>query len=95
MKAFTILSHDLIDAWSQVTAHALGATSRNPVAGHAAPAAAGARPAPSRSFTEHLDQWLWNGRQREFERSLASVQDVFELEARLQARERGMLRRYY
>ncbi len=41
-----------------------------------------------------LDRWLWASHQRAFERYLAESQDVFELERRIRAFERGVLHRY-
>jgi hypothetical protein len=37
---------------------------------------------------ERLDAWLARGKQRELEQYLAESRDVFELEARIRARER-------
>ena len=47
------------------------------------------------SIFARLERWLWNARQRELERALASATDVTEVEARLRAHERALLHRYY
>lgn len=47
------------------------------------------------SLFDRLDNWLWRARQVEFERTLASSGDVVELEARIRARQVGVLHRYY
>jgi len=49
----------------------------------------------SRSLIDRLDDWAWRLRQRDLEASLASSADIAELEARLRARERATLHRYY
>ena len=50
---------------------------------------------PAGSMLQRLDRWLWRLRQRELERALASATDVVDVEARLRARERKLLQRYY
>ena len=57
----------------------------------AAPANATAR----MSLLDHLDAWFWRQRQRANEAYLAQSQDVFELESRMRAIERGVGGRYY
>ncbi len=44
---------------------------------------------------ERLDAWFWRQRQRDNEAYLAQSQDVFELESRMRAIERGIGGRYY
>jgi hypothetical protein len=47
------------------------------------------------SLFGRLEQWLWKSRQRELERALTTATDVADVEARLRARERQLLLRYY
>ena len=47
------------------------------------------------SLLDRLDRWLWKTRQDDLERALANATDLADLEARLRARERGVLHRYY
>jgi len=49
----------------------------------------------SGSIFARLERWLWNARQRELERALTTATDVADVEARLRARERQLLHRYY
>ncbi len=49
----------------------------------------------SPSLFGRLEQWLWKSRQRELERALTTASDVADVEARLRARERQLLQRYY
>jgi hypothetical protein len=49
----------------------------------------------SGSLFARLERWLWNARQRERERALTTATDVADVEARLRARERQLLQRYY
>ena len=87
MKHSTIPApHDPIGVWSQITARALFPKRRE---------VPSAKTRPSRSLFDLLDLWLWNSRQRDLERVLASAKDVAEVEAILQARERQILQRYY
>lgn len=53
--------------------------------------------APSRrlGWLERLEQWQWRQEQRSVEAYLAQSQDVFELEARIRALQRGNPWRYY
>ena len=87
MKHSTLpASHDPIGVWAHMTANALfPKRSKAPEADTR----------PSRSLFDLLDLWLWNSRQRDLERVLASAKDVAEVEAILQARERQILQRYY
>lgn len=52
-------------------------------------------PAPRASLLDRLDRWLWTARQRDLEQALTSATDVADVEARLRARERSLLQRYY
>jgi Protein of unknown function (DUF3563) len=61
-----------------------------PAASTAAPASASAR-----NLLDRLDVWFWRQRQRENDAYLAQSQDVFELESRIRAIERGVGARYY
>ncbi len=47
------------------------------------------------SLIGRLQRWLGNARQRELERALTSATDIADVEARLNARERQLLQRYY
>ncbi len=47
------------------------------------------------SLFGRIEQWLWRARQRELERALTTATDVADVEARLRARERQLLQRYY
>ena len=47
------------------------------------------------SLFARLEQWLWKARQRDVERALTTATDVADVEARLRARERQLLQRYY
>jgi hypothetical protein len=51
--------------------------------------------APGDSLLDRLDAWFWRQRQRANEAYLAQAQDVFDLEARMRAIERGAGGRYY
>ena len=57
------------------------------------------RPRPERrphsSLLDRLDAWFWRQRQSANEAYLAQSQDVFELESRMRAIERGVGGRYY
>jgi hypothetical protein len=48
-----------------------------------------------RSLLDRLDDWFWRQHQRADEAYLAQSQDVFELESRMRAIERGIGGRYY
>ena len=52
------------------------------------PDSAPAKLAP-RTLLDRLDAWLWRQRQRNNEAYLAQSQDIFELESRMRALERG------
>jgi len=47
------------------------------------------------SMLDRLDRWLWQQQQREQEAYLAGAQDVFDLERRIEAIDRGSIRPYY
>lgn len=47
------------------------------------------------SLLDRLDRWLWTARQRDLEQALTTAVDVRDVEARLNARERLLLQRYY
>jgi hypothetical protein len=52
-------------------------------------------PARRRGVLQRLDHWLWAMQQRDIERYLAQASDVFDLEARITALERGTPHPYY
>ena len=56
---------------------------------------AAAAKASTRNLLDRLDAWFWRQRQREQEAYLAQAQDVFELESRMRAIERGVGGRYH
>ena len=47
------------------------------------------------SMLDRLDRWFWQQQQREQEAYLADAQDVFDLERRIEAIDRGSVRPYY
>ncbi len=51
--------------------------------------------ATTHSLLDRLDAWFWRQRQRANEAYLAQSRDVFELESRMRAIERGAGGRYY
>jgi hypothetical protein len=80
-----------------VLAETLGGRDRRP-ARRAAPAdttRAQKPEAPKRSLLERLDAWFWRQAQKDREAYLARSRDVFELERRVEALDRGALSRYY
>jgi hypothetical protein len=60
--------------------------------GVAAPAKANA---PRQTLLDLLDAWFWRQLQNDREAYLAHSRDVFELERRIEALERGTVTRYY
>ena len=54
-----------------------------------------ANPAARGGLLDRLDTWFWRQRQRANEAYFAESQDVFELESRMRAIERGVGGRYY
>ncbi len=54
-----------------------------------------AGPPQRRGMLERLDHWFWVREQRARDAYLAESRDVFELEARIRALERGFPHRYY
>lgn len=66
-------------------------TAPTPAVATPAPVAAAPRP----GLGERISQWLWRIQQREVESYLAQSSDVFELEARIRAVERGAVHPYY
>ena len=79
------------DPFFHLVSAAVGASTAQPPA---APAHASVR-APRLSLLERLDRWLWTARQRDLEQALTSATGAADVEARLRARERGLLQRYY
>jgi len=68
--------------------------------GNSADARSRAKSAPAnatarKSLLDRLDTWFWRQRQNANEAYLAQSQDVFELESRMRAIERGVGGRYY
>src|SRR6476646_7811391 len=59
------------------------------------PARAGPGVAPRAGFLDRLDAWFWRQAQREQEAYLAKSLDVFDLERRIRALERGEITPYY
>lgn len=59
------------------------------------PARAVAEAAPRTGFLDRLDAWFWRQAQREQEAYLAKSRDVFDLERRIRALERGEITPYY
>lgn len=51
-------------------------------------------PSPKR-WLDHVDAWLWNLRQKDLDSYLAGSADVFEVERRIAAIERGGVIPYY
>lgn len=66
---------------------------------NAAPAGAEAAPSASptrrRGLLERLDHWFWLQQQRQRDAYLAKATDVYDLEARIRALERGVPHPYY
>ena len=54
-----------------------------------------AEAAPRTGFLDRLDAWFWRQAQREQEAYLAKSRDVFDLERRIRALERGEITPYY
>lgn len=56
-----------------------------------------ARPAraPRQSLLDRLDRWFWRQQQKAQEDYLAGASDVFDLERRIDAIDRGTMTRYY
>ena len=48
-----------------------------------------------RTLLDRLDRWFWRQQQKEQEAYLAGAQDVFDLERRIDAIDRGTAGRYY
>jgi hypothetical protein len=59
------------------------------------PARTAVAAAPRTRFLDRLDAWFWRQAQREQEAYLAKSRDVFDLERRIRALERGEITRYY
>jgi len=79
---------DALSTLVNLTASALtGKVSARP------PAAPSTSPRPT--LLDRLDRWLWTARQRDLEQALTNATDVGDVEARLRARERALLQRYY
>ena len=54
------------------------------------------RPRAERAtWLERLDRWFWRQEQKDREAYLARSKDVFDLERRIRALERGAITRYY
>ena len=51
--------------------------------------------APTSGFLDRLDAWFWRQMQKDREAYLARSSDVFDLERRIDALERGTVTRYY
>lgn len=51
--------------------------------------------APRATLLDRLDGWFWRQLQKDREAYLARSRDVFELERRIRALERGEITRYY
>jgi uncharacterized protein DUF3563 len=49
----------------------------------------------SRTLLDRLDAWLWRQEQKRREAYLADARDLFELERRMEAIDRGAFVRYY
>jgi len=47
------------------------------------------------SLLDRLDRWFWRQQQKAHESYLAGAQDVFDLERRIDAIDRGVVRPYY
>ena len=47
------------------------------------------------SLLDRLDRWFWRQQQKSHESYLAGAQDVFDLERRIDAIDRGAVRPYY
>ena len=60
-----------------------------------APAKAAPGTMTAQSLLDRLDAWFWRQRQDANEAYLAQSKDVFELESRMRAIERGVGGRYY
>ena len=61
----------------------------------ARPAPVVARNLPSNGLFDRFDRWCWRQEQKAREAYLASSADVFELERRIRAIERGAIARFY
>ena len=66
-----------------------------PAPAEAPPAPATVTGAQSSGLFERFDRWCWRQEQKAREAYLASSADVFELERRIRALERGVPRRFY
>ena len=53
------------------------------------------RKAPRQGLLDRLDRWLWRQQQKAHEAYLAGAQDVFDLERRIEAIDRGTVHPYY
>jgi hypothetical protein len=82
----------LAEAWGSVHR-------RRPVRGAAQRHVRGSAPPSLRSrrqgWLDRLDAWFWRQEQKDRDAYLAGSHDVFELERRIEALERGMITRYY
>lgn len=83
------------DPFATLVSLTAAALSLTPIAPREPSPASRKAPKPAGSLLERLDRWLWRSRQRELERALASSTDIVDVEARLRARERRLLQRYY
>jgi hypothetical protein len=68
---------------------------RTPPAGRAKRSDAAEGGSKRRGWVERLDAWLWRQEQKQREAYLARSSDVFDLERRIAAIERGTISRYY
>jgi len=78
MSLFTLLA-------SALTMQPMGFDS--PAHPHSVPATS--REGPRRGWLERLDHWFWTREQRATEAHLAAATDIYDLEARIRALERG------
>jgi hypothetical protein len=76
-------------------AEALGPTHKRAPARSAATPRPVSPGAPREGLLDRVDRWFWHREQNAREAYLAQSRDVFELERRIEAMERGDITRYY
>ena len=92
-------NHSIFGQLYTLIAEALGSRRRDrPRSGHSAEAEkaapASVRDLPRLTWLDRVDAWFWRQAQKDREAYLARSRDMFELERRIEALDRGGLARY-
>jgi hypothetical protein len=96
-SAETYFNHSIFGQLYTLIAETLGSSERRrPTHERLQDATVPSNPdAPRRTLLDRLDTWLWRQAQNDREAYLARSRDIFELERRMEALERGTITRYY